>query len=75
METQMVEVIFGDITFLETEMDGMYKAIINRIDKIEKYDMDDLDYKCEEGLKTYESYLIPSEYKGEIIFPENTINL
>lgn len=46
--------------------EGQYKAIINRVDEIFLVPVKDLTKVCEAGLDIYESYLIPSEYKGII---------
>ncbi len=44
------------------------KIIINSINKIECVKNKDLDGFCEMALECYESYLIPSKFKGEFIF-------
>ena len=48
--------------------EGGYKAIIHRIDKhvfVPEYKLDEF---CENSLNYHESYLIPTIYKGQIIY-------
>jgi len=59
---ELIEVWAGDFTFTENPD----KCTINRIDKTIEVEPKDLDKECEHLLTTYESYLVPSEYKGEI---------
>ena len=63
-----VKLILGDITFLDIQIDGEYKAIINRIDEvIECKDYDDAEIQGENALDNCESYLIPTHYGHEIV--------
>ncbi len=59
---ELIEVWAGDFTFTEEP----YRAIINRLDKVIEVEPKDLDKECEHILTTYESYLVPSVYNGEI---------
>jgi len=58
------KVLFGSMTFLEHQHDGVFKAIVHRIDSVQ--------YLTEEQANDvidadeYDCYLIPEEYKGEI---------
>jgi hypothetical protein len=57
---ELIEVWAGDFTFTEEP----FGAIINRLDKVIEVEPKDLDKECEHILTTYESYLVPSVYKG-----------
>lgn len=59
-----VEVLFGNMIF------EYNTAKIITIDKIAMCKVKDLDIFCEEGLDEYECYLVPSEFKGKIIYPD-----
>jgi hypothetical protein len=61
------EVILGDITFLHEEIDGVNKAIINRIDTIiECNSPDEAEEVGEANLEIYDSYIVPSLYSFDI---------
>lgn len=47
-------------------INGLYKAIVHRIDKEVNVLISELDNFCEKSLETYEGYLIPSMYNGVI---------
>ncbi len=66
-----VKLIMGHISFLEEEIDGEFKAIIHQINAVFHYATE--DEACEAGenmLSDYESYLVPSSYRGEIDLTE-----
>ena len=66
-----VKLLMGQFSFLEEEIDGVFKAIIHTIDAVFEYDTE--DEACEAGenmLSDYESYLVPASYKGEIDLTE-----
>jgi len=60
-------------------LNGKFTATVNRVDAVMYVEESELDEVCENGLETYESYLIPDLYKkyGEIIgntlFPNHHI--
>ncbi len=58
-----VEVLFGDMIFSDNA------AIILSLDKRAMCKIKDLDNFCEDGLEFYECYLVPSEFKGKIVYP------
>lgn len=62
-----VEVVYGDITFFDKDIDKKIEAHINRIDGIAICPIDELDDFCEIVLENAESYLIPSQYSGLIV--------
>ena len=47
-------------------LNGVYKAIVHRIDKEIDVLVSELDDFCEKSLETYEGYLIPSMYNGVV---------
>ncbi len=66
-----VKLLMGQFSFLEEEIDGVFKAIIHTIYAVFEYDTE--DEACEAGenmLSDYESYLVPASYKGEIDLTE-----
>lgn len=60
-----VEVLFGNMVFENNT------ATIITIDKRAMCKVKNLDVFCEDGLNNYECYLVPSEFKGKIIYPNN----
>jgi hypothetical protein len=75
----MVQVLLGDFTFIEPhqrveivngrDFNKTYTALINKIEKVVEVEESELDDFCENSLSMYESYLIPSMYNGNIIYP------
>ena len=59
-----VEVLFGNMIF------EYNTAKIITIDKRAICKVKDLDIYCEDGLGEHECYLVPSEFKGKIIYPD-----
>jgi hypothetical protein len=70
-----VKVLFGDMTFFDEQIDERNETTVHCVRKIEMVDKDKLDVVCEEGLKTYEGYLIPDEYKGKITYEFHSMDL
>lgn len=66
-----VVVILGQISFLDFDNDGEFKAIIHKIDTV-KYaeNVDAAEQLGEESLENYESYLVPASYGGKIDLTE-----
>ena len=58
-----VEVLFGNMIFEHNT------ATIIAIDKKAMCKVKDLDEFCENGLNEYECYLVPSEFNGNIVYP------
>ena len=64
-----MKVLFGDITFLDEQIDGVDEAIIhNVIEKDLEGSLEEVYDMCEELLKVYQGYLIPSKYLGKITY-------
>jgi hypothetical protein len=65
----MVKLLLGEFTFLDPVIDGEYKCIVNKVDKVVEFDDEDLACKCgEDMLDLYESYLVLPTYKGEVVY-------
>lgn len=65
----MIPLIFGRITFLDLVLDGEQKATVHSIDEVVQCENTDRAGEIgEEGLKQYDSYLIPSEYSGTVVY-------
>ena len=65
----MVTLILGRITFLDQMLDDAYKATVHSIDEVIHCEsVERAEILGEEGLENHDSYLIPSEYTGEIIY-------
>jgi len=62
-QNSLVEVLFGNMIF------EYNTATIIKIDKKTMCKIKDLDEFCEAGLDEYECYLVPSEYNGNIVYP------
>jgi len=63
MENKLT-VLFGSMTFLEYNFDGVYKTIVHRIDSIQHLTEDEANEVIDAD--EYDCYLIPEEYKGDI---------
>ncbi len=59
---KIIKVLLGDFIFFED------RAEIKRIDRVLYCTEKELDEVYEEGLKHIESYLVPAEYDGKIIY-------
>lgn len=69
---KIIKLILGDITFLDEQIDGESKAIINSIDNIIYCEStDEAEIIGENSLNVSESYLIPSLYQFPIENPNN----
>ncbi len=67
----MVKLLVGDFTFLDPQIDGEHKCIINQIDDIITCPNEDIASETgEELLDFYESYLVIPSYSGEIEYEE-----
>jgi len=64
--SNFITVIFGDIKFTEEGSEEGRTADIVRLDQLTKCAPWDLDDFCEKGLETYEAYVVPVEYNGNI---------
>ena len=62
-QNSSVEVLFGNMIF------EYNTATIITIDKKVMCKVKDLDEFCENGLNEYECYLVPSEFNGNIVYP------
>ena len=64
-----MNVLLGDITFLNEKIDGIDEAIIhNVIEKDLEGTIEEIYDMCEELLEVYQGYLIPSKYLGKITY-------
>jgi hypothetical protein len=61
-QNSLVEVLFGNMIF------EFNTATVLTIDKRVMCKVKDLDDFCENGLDIYECYLVPSEFKGKIVY-------
>lgn len=70
---EKIYVLLGEMTFLEEAHDGVFKAIIHRIDEIKSFDtQNEADEYAEYAIcNTHESYLIPQVYNGAIEISED----
>ena len=65
------KVIVGNITFLDPQIDGEHKAIINEVGGIYHIVGEDKANKVgEDMLKYFDSYMVLPSYKGEIIIDD-----
>jgi len=60
------KVLFGSMTFLEEQFDGVYKTIVHRIDSVQ-YLTEEQANDVIDGDK-YDCYFIPDYYKGEVVY-------
>ena len=68
-QEQEVLVLFGDITFFNQERDGVEKAVVHEILFHAMYpSMETAQAEAEANLGKFDAYVIPSAYKGRIIF-------
>ena len=66
-----VKLLVGDFTFLDSQIDGVHKCIINQIDDVITCPNEDIANETgEELLEFYESYLVIPSYQGEIEYEE-----
>ncbi len=66
-----VKLLMGQFSFLEENIDGVFKAIIHQINGVFECDtIDEAEELGEAMLSDYESYLVPASYKGEIDLTE-----
>lgn len=71
MESKMCLIVLGEITFLDEQIDGINKAIVNNIEKITFGKTTEQTEKIGEDYINKNrcgSYLIPSLYNGEIVY-------
>jgi hypothetical protein len=69
-----IKVIFGTISFYELEADGEYKAEVYEVKGILIFDTPEAAEKNAELMienRIYDSYLIPTLYKGNVYFHSN----
>lgn len=65
------KVIVGNITFLDPQIDGEHKAIINEVGGIYHIVGEDKANQVgEDMLKYFDSYLVLPSYKGEIVIDD-----
>jgi len=63
----MVKLLLGEFIFLDPQIDGEHKAIINRIDEVIECPNEDIaSERGEELLDFYDSYLVLGSYGGEL---------
>ncbi len=70
------KVIVGDITFLDPQIDGEHKAIINQVGGIYYIVGEDKANQVgEEMLKYFDSYMVLPSYKGEVVIDDKLKHL
>ena len=65
-ETKVKKVLFGSMTFLEEQFDGVFKTIVHRIDSVQ-YLTEEQANDVIDG-EDYDCYFIPDYYKGEVVY-------
>jgi hypothetical protein len=69
-----VKVLLGDMTFFDEKVDGKHETIVHNVRRIALVKSEDLDEFCENSLDEFEGYLVPSEYKGKIVYELECMN-
>jgi hypothetical protein len=71
VERKKFKVLVGDFTFLDPQIDGEHKCIINEVQGVLTCTNEDIANETgEKLLEMYESYLVLPSYGGEIEYDE-----